>query len=330
MATLELSETITDLLAGKFKPRVSTQGPLGGGESDLAAVLAKSAVNMAGHTASALKPRKEFGADRLKDKILWASELGEGCRRKLWYKFHWPEAAEPIPGEVKFKFAYGNIIEEMALLYATAAGYKVMDQQHLMTEVLPNGWTVRGRIDAVVEHPRSKRRAVLDVKSCSSAAFAAYKQSGPELNRDTDSFGYIQQLGFYDNNRNVLLHDHAWSRAEFLFIDKQLGRMHSASYSPGDVNYRVEKGGPFFDRQMQDGSNLPSRGYTASPDGVSGNKKLGMACSYCAFKVACWPGLRAFKYSTGPKFLTEVVQTPRVPEIPLQNDLIQIPAPALN
>jgi hypothetical protein len=45
--------------------------------------------------------------------------------------------------------------------------------------------------------------------------------------------------------------------------------------------------------------------------------KLGTGCSYCAFKKHCWPGLRGFAYSGGPRYLTNVVKTPDVPEFEL-------------
>jgi len=51
------------------------------------------------------------------------------------------------------------------------------------------------------------------------------------------------------------------------------------------------------------------------PDGKSGNMKLPIGCSYCHFKRSCYPDLRTFLYSTGPRFLTEVANEPKVQEI---------------
>jgi hypothetical protein len=64
----------------------------------------------------------------------------------------------------------------------------------------------------------------------------------------------------------------------------------------------------------------PTRCFEGIPDGKSGNMKLGVNCSYCAFKAPCWAdandgeGLRLFIYSTGPRWLTEVEREPDVPE----------------
>lgn len=48
---------------------------------------------------------------------------------------------------------------------------------------------------------------------------------------------------------------------------------------------------------------------------TSKNKKLCTSCSYCNFKKQCWPEMRTFMYASGPEFLVEVVDVPRVMEI---------------
>ena len=61
-------------------------------------------------------------------------------------------------------------------------------------------------------------------------------------------------------------------------------------------------------------------------DGSSGNRKLDVGCSYCAYKVDCWKdsnngtGLRKFIYANGPRYLTQVAKKPDVPEVEL-NDI---------
>jgi len=42
---------------------------------------------------------------------------------------------------------------------------------------------------------------------------------------------------------------------------------------------------------------------------------LPVGCSYCAFKHECYPELRTFIYSNGPKFLVEVARAPTVMEV---------------
>ena len=55
--------------------------------------------------------------------------------------------------------------------------------------------------------------------------------------------------------------------------------------------------------------------YPPVPDGKSGNSKLSIGCSYCQFKDHCYPNLRVFAYSYGPKYLVDVVKEPKVQEV---------------
>lgn len=56
--------------------------------------------------------------------------------------------------------------------------------------------------------------------------------------------------------------------------------------------------------------------YAPVPDGKSGNMKLHNNCAYCPFKWECFgKDLRAFQYSDGVRFLTDVKSLPRVDEI---------------
>ena len=60
---------------------------------------------------------------------------------------------------------------------------------------------------------------------------------------------------------------------------------------------------------------MPEQCYDLVPDGKSGNTKLAMECSYCAFKQHCFPDMKVFAYSTGPRFLVDIVNYPKVAEI---------------
>ena len=68
-------------------------------------------------------------------------------------------------------------------------------------------------------------------------------------------------------------------------------------------------------KEMVEQKEPPELCHKPVPDGKSGNMKLAMGCSYCHFKHACYPKLRTFLYSTGPRYLTEVVNEPKVQEI---------------
>jgi hypothetical protein len=56
------------------------------------------------------------------------------------------------------------------------------------------------------------------------------------------------------------------------------------------------------------------------PDGKSGNIKLGIKCSYCQYKKHCYPEVRKFAYSYGPKFLINVEYEPNVQEVEIEQE----------
>lgn len=249
---------------------------------------------------------EEFGkrlathiSNRIKDEksgdTLRMSNLGTPCDRKLWYTVNKPEAAEPLPPEVRFKFLYGDIVEELVLFLAKEAGHSVDGTQ----DTLEIGG-VKGHRDAVIDG------VVVDVKSASTYSF---KKFDSHLSAEDDAFGYLDQLGAYlyasQDDPKVLHKD----RAAFVAVDKTLGHI------TVDVHPNTGKD---YDKLVEEKKALvslnvvPPRGFSDEPDGKSGNRKLGTECSYCSFKQTCWPSLQTFFYSNGPRFLTVVSREPNV------------------
>lgn len=233
------------------------------------------------------------------------SNLGVPCERKLWYSINKPELSEPLPPEARFKFLFGDILEELLLFLAKEAGHKVEGEQD---ELVLNG--VVGHRDAIIDG------RVVDCKSASSYSFKKF--SDGRL-REDDPFGYIGQLGSYvaasrDDPRVV-----DKDVGSFLVVDKTLGHLTLDTHQVGDVNYPKMVDDK---REMLAKSDPPPRAYEDKPDGKSGNRCLDIACSYCPFKKECWPGMRTFLYSTGPKFLTKIEREPNVPEVDHNGEVI--------
>lgn len=240
---------------------------------------------------------------------LWASDLGKPCMRQHWYNFNEPEHGEKLMGHTKFKFLYGNLLEEAALYLAEQAGHDVRAKQERIEVEFPNGWTVSGRIDAVLDD------VLVDVKSTSSYGYKKYSTEG--LNEDNDSFGYRYQLGFYKHYADI---DGLEDVQGFVWIDKQNGHI---QYMPSSVPDKGQLEERIREIALSvNGSEVGARKeYTPEPYGKSGNLKLGMACSYCPYKHRCYrdsndgKGLRGFVYSHGPVWMTNVTNEPKVPEI---------------
>lgn len=239
---------------------------------------------------------------------LWASDLGKKCRRQQWYQFNEPQLAEPMQGNTQFKFLYGNILEEAVLYYAEEAGHKVSLTQHPV-EVEFDDWTVRGKIDAIVDG------VLVDVKSTSSFGYTKYKDG---IDASNDTFGYLEQLGFY---RAFGEYGMEPSDQGFIWVDKQNGHIR---YTRVTVKPAVQL--EAIARDIITAVESPeeatvNKGFQPKAYGKSGNEALPTECSYCAFKAHCWrdsnggTGLRTFLYNQGPVHFTKLVRIPNVVEV---------------
>lgn len=241
------------------------------------------------------------GEERTREKnVLYASEIGKPCLRQTWFRINEPKTAEPIPDKALFKFAYGDLIEDLAIFLLKHSGHKVTDEQRKVILELPNGWAVRGRIDCIVDGK------VIDVKSASPMSFSAMKDG---LNDDNDKFGYRHQTDFY--HKTIYGDD---GTGALLMIDKSSGYAKEVNVKAWESNYEMQKF--LLDKTNKLAVDTPPpRGFQDRPSGARGNRELGVQCSYCEFKKTCWPGLRGFAYAKGPVWLTVVKDVPKVPEI---------------
>jgi hypothetical protein len=226
------------------------------------------------------------------------SNFGKPCERQLWYSIRTPQNAEPLPPQAKFKFLYGDLLEEFILFLAGLAGHRVEGEQ---TAVVVAG--VPGHRDAVLDG------TVVDVKSANARTFKRFSEHS--LEKD-DPFGYTSQLDLYleAGQDDPLVTNKEY--ACFLAVDKELGYLCLDKHPRKGVDYAKEADRK---RQVLASDAPPPRAFDPVPYNKGGNLKLGVECSYCAFKKTCWPEMRTFLYASGPVFLTKVVKEPDVPEI---------------
>lgn len=239
---------------------------------------------------------------------LWASEYGDECLRKVWYKRYALDSQAPLPSHVRMKFMYGDVLEELLLCLAKDAGHTVEGQQERVVLANSKGEELlTGRLDAIIDGH------VVDVKSMSTYAFKKYSEQG--LSKHNDSFGYRWQVAFYHHlmvEQGRVLEN---SEPYLLGIDKTLGHVALIPVAHLPTKEEVARRAGVMADAVTKPTETPERGYEPVPDGASGNMKLDVACSYCDFKDLCWPGLRTFIYSTGPRFLTTVANVPKVAEV---------------
>jgi len=256
-------------------------------------VLAKFGSEVALHVQDALTAR----SGKRKPETLYMSEIGKPCLRQVWYGVHHTELGEQMQEHTLYKFLYGDVIEEIALLLAEAADHKVEYRQQPVEWII-DGWKIRGRTDATIDG------VLVDAKSCSPFGYKKFEEG---LNDGNDSFGYRLQLDGY-NAMNT------WPRQGFLAIEKQNGHV-------GFFEQTIPKLGEPLDRMavvvnaVKDPITPPNKAFGLVPEGKSGNERLGVECSYCPYKNACWPGLRTFLGSRGPVFLGTVKREPMMNEL---------------
>ena len=245
--------------------------------------------------------RKEFtnrgGFDARK---LCMSNIGRDDRY-LWNHYNNVGPKEPMQPHNLVKFLYGHLIEEMLLLLVRLSGHTVSHEQ------------AQAEVEGIVGSMDCKIDGVLtDVKSTSSFGFKKFKDATLAFD---DPFGYIDQIKGYAKSEGD-------TEVGWLAMDKQNGHLAFLKYDLEDTQapvYEVLKE-DIVERikhvkEVVEQPEPPEFCNDPVPDGKSGNMKLPIGCSYCHFKHACYPDLRTFLYSTGPRFLTEVANEPKVQEI---------------
>jgi len=244
--------------------------------------------------------RNEFGGKKRDGRKLRMSNIGRDDRY-LWNVYNDVEKSDDIQGHTYVKFLYGHLIEEMLLFLTKAAGHEVTDEQK-KCEV--NGIT--GSMDCKIDG------IVTDVKSVSTYGFRKFKDGSLAYD---DPFGYIGQIKGYAYAEGA-------TKFGWLAMDKQNGHLTYLLYDSKDtqapvhdlISYDIKERIDHV-KKLVEQPTPPDVCYEPIADGKSGNRKLAVGCSYCAYKKECWPSVRAFAYSTGPRYLIEVHNEPKVQEI---------------
>jgi hypothetical protein len=239
-------------------------------------------------------------------RTLRLSGMGDRCPKALWHSIHTPEEAEPLPAWAEFKYAFGNVIEALAIQLARAAGHDVQGEQDEL-ELLG----IKGHRDCVIDG------CLVDVKSCSGRQFAKYKNKTVENN---DGFGFLFQLDGYSlacaSDSLVVVKDYAY----ILAIHKELGHvcLYEHKTRPAAIKERIIE----YKRVVKLATPPPCTCNTMGYGG-SGNVKLDTRASYEPFKYCCFPNLRCFLYSDGPVYLTQIRRIPDVPEVNRDGKIIR-------
>lgn len=239
-----------------------------------------------------------------REPTLRMSSMGKP-NRQLWYEMNLKDHPSDLRANTYMKFLIGDIIENVVIALAKISGHKVEGEQQEMTLA-----GIKGHRDVVIDG------VTVDVKSASPYSFQKFQEG---LKPEQDSFGYLTQINSYvtaaKDDPIVTNKD----EGAFLVVQKVTGDItldiHKKTTAPLEDIFEYKK-------KMISEPEPPERCFEPEPFGKSGNMKLGVNCSYCPFKFHCWDGLRAFHYSNGPVFLTEVTNEPKVAEFDRDGKII--------
>jgi hypothetical protein len=241
-----------------------------------------------------------FSQEQIPRDYLSLSGIGSPCDRRLWYKINQTESSEPLTAESLGTFFYGDLLEALILSLAKAAGHSVEGMQDKV-EV----FGIPGSRDAVIDG------VTVDVKSASKYGFEKFRKHNL---REDDPFGYISQLSSYvlAGKDDPLVKNK--TEGAFLVVQKDRFKLCLDRY---DFTEEIAKKGEEIERvkKLVEGPIPEDRIPPVPQSKTSENTVLSTTCGYCDFRKVCWPEARTFLYSTGPVFMVDVVNEPRVTEL---------------
>jgi len=208
------------------------------------------------------------------------SNIGKECERALWFDLH--SKPTSFPSHLKIRFLMGDMVEELLLSLAEAAGHTVTGQQDTMT-----AFGIKGHRDAVIDGVN------VDVKSASTKNFKKFKED--KLISD-DPHGYMRQLSsyVYASKDDPLVTDK--EGGAFLAMDMNTGELcldyHNFKHELKEMEevYTHKKA-------MVSLGEPPARTFELEEKGKTGGYVLNKKCYFCQHKYSCEPTTVTYQYT---------------------------------
>ena len=188
---------------------------------------------------------------------------------------------EGQPYNVKMRNTFGDLIEALSIFVLKSAGVKIEDEQKSVKYKF-NGSSIEGRYDVKIN------KKIWDIKSASPYSFKNKfgEAGGFETVVKDDAFGYVSQGYLYSESEKlpfggwivVNKSTGEWVVCETPLIDEEY-KVNAIQTAKNNI-HSLEKKKPFKKCYSEIEETFRTK--------KTGNKVLGMTCSFCSYKLPCW------------------------------------------
>ena len=223
--------------------------------------------------------RKQFSEERRREFKPRMSNIGRPlCQLQM--------EAQNIKGEgqpynVKMRNTFGDLIEALSIFVLKSAGVKIEDEQKSVKYKF-NGSAIEGRYDVKIN------KKIWDIKSASPYSFKNKfgEAGGFEAVAKDDAFGYISQGYLYSESEKlpfggwIVINKSTgeWVVCETPLLDDEY-KVNAIQTAKNNI-HNLEKKKPFKRCYNEIEETFRTK--------KTGNKVLGMTCSFCSYKLPCW------------------------------------------
>jgi len=188
---------------------------------------------------------------------------------------------EGQPYNVKMRNTFGDLIEALSIFVLKSAGVKIEDEQKSVKYKF-NGSSIEGRYDVKIN------KKIWDIKSASPYSFKNKfgEAGGFETVVKDDAFGYVSQGYLYSESEKlpfggwIVINKSTgeWVVCETPLIDEEY-KVNAIQTAKNNI-HSLEKKKPFKKCYSEIEETFRTK--------KTGNKVLGMTCSFCSYKLPCW------------------------------------------
>jgi len=223
--------------------------------------------------------RKQFSEKRTEGFKARISSIGRPlCQLQMESK---GIKGEGQPYNVKIRNTFGDLIEALAIFVMKSSGIEIKNEQQKVSYKF-NDNEINGQLDVEIDNK------IWDVKSASPYSFdKKFGEAGgfDEVVRE-DIFGYASQGFLYGESVKkkfggwIVINKSTgeWTVCETPIVDNE---HKTKAISTAETNYKALKNKEEFKKCFKEVDET----FRSKP---TGNKVLGIACSFCPYKLPCW------------------------------------------